>query len=345
MYKLFSILSLTLTFVLSSCSESTKNQPSRPQQMTLTVDVVVLEPASVARTLTIPGSILPNEQVDLYSEVSGRVQAIRFSEGQSVAKGTTLLQVDTDILKAQRSQINVELSLAEKDESRKKALLESKGISQQEYEVSQANLAAAQAKINLLNVQIDKASIKAPFSGKIGLRQVSEGAFITPSTLITSIVQGNKIKVEFAVPEKYTQNVEKGQVIHFQADGLSKSFSGKVYAFEPKIDKGTRMMTVRAELQNPGKLIAGAFVSIQYDMGKEENAFMVPTESIIPVLNGQKVYVSRKGLVVEVPVQMGIRTEDKVQVIGELQKGDQVLISGLLAVRPGMPIKTKITTK
>jgi membrane fusion protein (multidrug efflux system) len=194
-------------------------------------------------------------------------------------------------------------------------------------------------------VQISKANIKAPFSGKVGLRHVSEGAFINTSTLITTIIQESKVKIEFAVPEKYTQHVKKGQSISFQADGINKTFNANVYAFEPRIDQGTRMMTVRAELSNSANLIAGSFVSIEYDMGKEENAFMVPTESIIPVLNGQKVYVVRKGTVIEVPVQMGLRTEDDVQVIGELQKGDEVLISGLLAVRPGMPVKTKINSK
>jgi membrane fusion protein (multidrug efflux system) len=311
----------------------------------MTVDVVVLKPASIARTITIPGTILPSEQVDVFSEVAGRVQSINFSEGQSVQKGKTILQVDSDILKAQRAQATVELDLAKKDEARKQTLLNSKGISLQEYEVSASNLASAQAKLDLLNVQISKANIKAPFSGKVGLRHVSEGAFINTSTLITTIIQESKVKIEFAVPEKYTQHVKKGQSISFQADGINKTFNANVYAFEPRIDQGTRMMTVRAELSNSANLIAGSFVSIEYDMGKEENAFMVPTESIIPVLNGQKVYVVRKGTVIEVPVQMGLRTEDDVQVIGELQKGDEVLISGLLAVRPGMPVKTKINSK
>lgn len=311
----------------------------------VTVDVVEIKAGEVLRSIAIPGSVIPNEQVDIYSEVSGRIQRISFREGQSVAKGSVLIQVDSDILKAQKAQLLVEQDLAEKDEARKRSLYQSKGISLQDYEVSQSALADSKAKLDLLNVQISKATIRAPFSGKIGLRHVSEGAFISSSTLITSIVQENPVKIEFSVPEKYAKNVKIGQIIEFKTDGDSKSYTGKVYAFEPRIDEGTRMMTVRASLPNPGGLIAGSFVSISYDMGKEENAFMIPTESVIPVLKGQKVFVVRNGLVEEVPVEIGIRTPDKVQVIGNLKEGDQVLVSGLLAVKAGAQVKTKIAGK
>jgi len=335
---------LALTLLLNACGEDKEDLKAQKAPI-VTVDIIQLKAGEVVRSIAIPGSVIPNEQVDIYSEVSGRIQHISFKEGQTVAKGTVLVQVDSDILKAQKAQLMVEQDLAEKDEARKRNLYQAKGISLQEYEVSQSALADAKAKLDLLNVQISKATIRAPFSGKIGLRHVSEGAFISSSTLITSIVQENPVKIEFSVPEKYARNVRIGQLIEFKTDGDSKLYSGKVYAFEPRIDEGTRMMTVRASLPNPGGLIAGSFVSINYDMGKEENAFMVPSESIVPILKGQKIFLVRNGLVEEVPVEIGIRTPDKVQVIGNLKEGDQVLISGLLAVRPGMPVKTKIAGK
>lgn len=335
---------LALALLAASCGEGKKDLKTQ-QAPIVTVDVIKVEAGEVVRSISIPGSIIPNEQVDIYSEVSGRIQHISFKEGQSVAKGSVLVQVDSDILKAQKSQLLVELDLAQKDEARKKSLYQAKGISLQEYEVAESALADAKAKLELLNVQISKATIKAPFSGKVGLRHVSEGAFISSTTLITSIVQENPVKIEFAVPEKFAKNVKTGQVIQFKTDGNSQNYSGKVYAFEPRIDEGTRMMTVRASLPNPGGLIAGQFVSIDYDMGKEENAFMIPSESIVPILKGQKIFVVRNGLVEEVAVETGLRTPDKVQVIGNLKAGDLVLISGLLAVRPGVPVKTKIVTR
>lgn len=335
---------LALALFSHSCGEEKADLKTQKAPI-VTVDVVQLKAGEVVRSIAIPGSVIPNEQVDIYSEVAGRIQRISFKEGQHVSKGTVILQVDSDILKAQKAQLLVEKDLAEKDEARKRSLYQAKGISLQDYEVSQSALADAKAKLDLLNVQISKATIRAPFSGKIGLRHVSEGAFISTSTLITSIVQENPVKIEFSVPEKYARNVKVGQIIEFKTDGYSKSYSGKVYAFEPRIDEGTRMMTVRASLPNPGNLISGSFVSINYDIGKEENAFMIPSESIVPVLKGQKIFVVRNGLVEEIPVEIGIRTPEKVQIIGALKEGDQVLISGLLAVRAGMPVKTKIASK
>jgi membrane fusion protein (multidrug efflux system) len=335
---------LALAFLLHACGEEKKDLKAQKAPM-VTVDVVAIKAGEVVRSIAIPGSVIPNEQVDVFSEVAGRIQKISFKEGQTVSKGAVIVQVDSDILKAQKAQLMVELELAQKDQKRKELLYQSKGISLQEYEVSESALANSKAQLDLLNVQISKATIRAPFSGKIGLRHVSEGAFISTSTLITSIVQENPVKIEFSVPEKYARNVKIGQIIQFQSDGDLNVYSGKVYAFEPRIDEGTRMMTVRASLPNPGGLIAGSFVSINYDMGKEENAFMVPAESIVPILKGQKIFVVRNGLVEEILVEIGIRTPEKVQIIGALKEGDHVLISGLLAVRAGMPVKTKITTK
>jgi membrane fusion protein, multidrug efflux system len=337
---------LAATLLLFSCGgkEDEAAAPAGPQKP-MVVEVVTIEPTDVAREISVPGTIIPNETVQLYSEVSGRVEAIRFKEGQLVQKGAVLVLVDTDVLRAQKQQQVVEFELAKKDEARKKALLDGKGISLEEYEKSASALAAVKAQIDLTNVQISKAAIRAPFTGRIGLRHISEGAFITTSTLITTLVQENPIKVEFAVSERYAMAVKTGQTITFKPENSRDSFAAQVYAYEPVIDEGTRMMTIRASLPNKGKLIPGSFVAVNYDLGMEANAFMVPAESVIPVLKGQKVLVVRGGKVEEVPVQIGMRTPDKVQVIGNLQKGDQVLVSGLLAVKPGMPVTTKPAQK
>ena len=335
---------LVLTLIMQACGSEKKELKSNAAPI-ITVEVYKAETGEVARSISIPGTVLPNEQVDLYSEVAGRIQHISFKEGQSVAKGTVLVQVDTDILKAQLNQLNVQFDLAKKDEARKKALLESKGISIQEYEVSQAQLAETKAKLDLLNVQISKASVRAPFSGKIGLRKVSEGAFISTNTLITTIVQENPLKIEFSVPEKYAKNVRIGQSITFKLENNKTPYTGKIYAFESKITEDTRMLTVRAQLNNPGGIIAGQFVAIDYDLGKEENAYMIPAECIIPVMNGQKIYIAKNGIVEELPVELGIRTSDQVQVFGNLKPGDLILTTGLLAVRPGMPVQVKQVSK
>lgn len=340
MTKRFLMYSTAL--LLFACGEKNENKlvggsKGMPE---ITVDVVSVQPGEVIRFIEIPGSVIPNEVVQVYSETAGRIRTIHFKEGQNISKGAILVQIDSDILLSQKNKLKVDLDLAQKDETRKKALLQAKGISQEEYEKAQANLESIRAQIEMIDVQVEKNTIRAPFSGRIGLRQVSEGAFITTSTLITTLVQDNPIKIEFSIPEKYASHVAVGQEIDYHEANSEKNYSAKVYAYEPLINADTRMLTLRATSANNGKLIPGSFVSIKYDMGQETDAFMVPAESIIPVLNGQKVYVVRQGKVAEVPVQIGIRTADKVQIMGNIRKGDLVLISGLLAVRPDMSVKT-----
>jgi membrane fusion protein (multidrug efflux system) len=337
---------LGLGYLLFSCGSDNKEIKSLGNgNMKATVEVVEIQPGDVIRKISIPGTILPNENVQLYSEVSGRIQTIYFQEGQKVGKGAVLLVVDTDILKAQRAKLKVESDFAQKDEARKKALLDAKGISLQEYENSALQLANLQSQIDLVDVQISKATLRAPFSGRIGLRRVSEGAFISSTTAITTIVQEDPIKIEFSVSQNYASIIKIGQTISFHPDKSNENYSANVYAYEPQIDVETRMLTIRAKAKNEGKLMAGTFVSVNYDLGEEQNAFMIPSESIIPILKGQKIFVVRNGIVVEVPVEIGLRTAEKVQIIGKVKAGEKVLITGLLAVRAGVPVNVKIVKK
>jgi membrane fusion protein (multidrug efflux system) len=336
----------TLCLLLFACGGKEEQKGLGPANMKPdAVEVFIVESVDVPRLVEVPGTVIPSEEVQLFSEISGRVQKINFKEGQRVQKGALLLQVDTDVLRAQKQQLIVELDLARKDEARKKNLLNAKGLSLEEYEKSASQLASVQAQIDLLNVQVSKGAIRAPFSGRIGLRRISEGAYISPATQITTLVQDNPIKIEFSVSERYASAVKAGQTVKFKLEKGNKEYTGKVYAFEPFINSGTRMLTIRAELRNDGQLMPGAFVAVEYDLGFEKGAVMVPAGAIIPVLKGQKVWVVRDGKVAEVPVEVGIRTSDKVQVMGDLKTGDQVLVSGLLAVRPGMPVTIKKSNK
>lgn len=333
------ISSFTLLF-LASCGDKKTDIPQQAQGI-MEVETFKIVEEDLQRSVQVTGTILPFEQIMLYSEIAGRVQKIAFNEGQKVRKGALLVQVDTDILQAQRKQLLVELSLAKKDESRKNALLKSKGVSEEEYEKSASNLASIQAKIDLLEVQISKGKIVAPFEGKIGLRKISEGAYIEPATAISSLIQDQQLKLDFSISERYASLVKIGQEVRFKLKENAKIYVGKVYAFEPSIDVSTRMLSVRALIKNDGNLLSGTFVSVEFDLGVEQAAFMVPASAVIPVLKGQKVYVVVNGKIEEKQVELGIRTADKVQIIGELKQGDQVLISALLAVKPGMPVKVK----
>ncbi len=345
MIKQINLLGLCV-LLLSSCGGKDEKTEMGPATMKPNaVEVFTVESSDVSRLIEIPGTIIPAEEVQIFSEISGRIQKINFKEGQRVQKGALLVQVDTDVLRAQKQQLKVQLDLAKKDEARKKALLAAKGLSMEDYEKSASAMESIQAEIALIDVQVSKGGIRAPFSGRIGLRRVSEGAYISPTTMITTLVQDDPVKVEFSISERYASSVKNGQTVKFKLERSDKEYTGKVFAFEPFVDAGTRMLTIRAELRNDGNLIPGTFVAIEYDLGIETGAMMVPTESIIPILKGQKVMVVRNGIAKDIPVQVGIRTSDRIQVMGDLKPGDQVLISGLLAVRDGMPVTIKTSKK
>lgn len=340
------ISAVSLCLLLFSCGgKDEKMDFSKAGMQASGVDVFEISKSDVSRIIEIPGTIIPSEEVQLFSEITGRIQKINFKEGQMVQKGALLIQVDTDILRAQRNQLKVQLDLAQKDESRKKSLLAAKGISTEEYERSFSGLESIQAEIGLIDVQISKGQIRAPFSGRVGLRRVSEGAYISPTTMITTLVKEDEVKIEFAISERYASLVKPGQNVSFKAARSDKSYQAAVYAFESTISTDSRMLTVRAKMKNDADLFPGTFVSIEYNLGQEKDALMIPAGSIIPVLKGQKIMVVRNGVVVDVPVELGIRTSDKVQIMGEVNPGDQVLTSGLLAVRAGMPVTIKKTEK
>lgn len=326
--------------LLVSCG-SKEEQSQRRGGQNMAVDVFVADTSNIPVRIDVPGTILPAEEVAVYSEVNGRVKQIYFSEGKRVKKGERLIQIDVDILVAQRTKLLVDLELAKKNEARKKALFDAKGISLEEYEKSYANLAAVKADIQLLDVQIAKAQIRAPFSGTIGLRHVSEGAYITTATLITTIIQDDVIKIEFSVAEKYANRVKIGQEIVFHIQDDSTKHKGIVYAYQPFVDANTRMMVIRAKLKNTSNLITGTYVSVNYDLGTINNAIMIPTECIVPVMDGQKIWLIRNGKAHAVAVEIGVRTQSQIRVIGDIQAGDTVLTTGLLAVREGMPLTIK----
>lgn len=332
--------SLLLSTMFLSCGGKEEKLATAPVQSIPTVDVVQLKAGQVANQIEIPGTIIPGEEVIIVSETMGKVEKIGFKESQIVTKGMVLFQLDTDILSAEKAGLLVDLKVAQKEENRKKSLLQIKGISEEDYDRAEAEVNRIKAKLELIQTQLEKATIRAPFSGRIGLRKVSIGSIVQPNTPLTTLVQENPIKVEFSVSERYANAVKTGQSIQLTLPNSSRTFTAKVYAYESKVDAGTRMLTVRGELKNTGQLIAGTLVNVKYELGFEEHAFMVPAESIIPILNGQKVFVARNNTVVEIPVSIGIRTEKEVQIMGDLRENDLVLTTGLLAVKAGSPVKT-----
>lgn len=304
------------------------------------VSALVVRPGPARNTVHATGTILANEEVDLRSETSGRVVEIRFREGSRVERGQLLLKIDDAELQAQRLKVASQVKLAEDKEHRRRQLLERQNISPEDYEVTLNELRAVQAELQLMDARIAKTEIRAPFDGMIGLRYVSEGAYVTPTTRIVTLQNVRSVKIDFSVPEKYSSVVRPGQPIEFRVAGSDRLFPGEIYAVEPKIDAGTRNVLLRATAPNASGAIApGGFAEVDLVLESFDDALMVPTQSLVPDLEGQKVFVAKNGVVEVRRVTTGIRTEATVQILSGLRPGDTLLTSGILQVIPGTRVQ------
>lgn len=306
----------------------------------LTVNGVIVKPDTVLDKIFTTGTILANEEVELRSEAPGKITDIYLEEGRSVKDGQLLLKINDSELQAQLTRAQYRLNLASEREVRQRKLLEKGGISQEDYDATLNEVNVLKSEVALIKAQIEKTEIRAPFDGRVGLKYVSEGSYISPSTRIASLQNINPVKVDFSIPERYVNTIEVGDNISFTVQGTDEVFEGEIYAIEPRIDSQTRTLQIRARSNNErGLLVPGAFADLELILDTIEGALMIPSIALVPELQGQKVYLYHGGTVAEQQVQAGIRTEQKVQITEGLQSGDTVLTTGLLQVRAGMPVE------
>ncbi|MCL9804718.1 efflux RND transporter periplasmic adaptor subunit [Flavobacterium amniphilum] len=307
------------------------------------VSGIVLKPQVFSDNLLLSGSIEANEQIEVRSEVSGVVQSINFKEGSYVSKGQQLFKINDVELRAQLSQARTKQTLASENERRARLLLQKEAISQEEYDIASAEFRSAQAQTQLIQAQIAKTSVKAPFSGKIGLRYISNGSYVTPTTVVANLVNTSQVKITFSIPEKYAAQMKVNTSLSFTISGSRDKFSAKVYAIEPEIEEATRTLKMRAIAENPnGKLIPGTFASVSLPLENINDALLVPTEALIPVQNGKKVFVSVNGKAKEIMVETGARTDKDVLVLTGLKAGDTVLTSGVMTLKDDTPVKVNV---
>ncbi|WP_296682370.1 efflux RND transporter periplasmic adaptor subunit [Flavobacterium sp.] len=325
----------------NSDSKGPKDKEKDKQPITVSGTIVHLQ--TFDNNLALSGSIEANEQVEIRSEVSGIVKNIYFQEGSNVSKGQVLFKVNDIELKAQLAQAKTKESLASENERRAKLLLQKEAISQEEYDVARADYQSAKAQSQLIQAQIEKTSVRAPFSGKIGLRSISPGTYVTPTLLVAKLVNSGQLKITFSIPEKYASQVKKNATITFKVTGSNQSYSAKIYAIEPEVEIATRTLKVRALADNKdGKLLPGTFADVQLPLDIIKDAVVIPTEAIIPVQDGKKVFIANKGMAKEVMVETATRTDASILVLSGLKVGDTVLTSGVMSLKDEAPIVVKI---
>lgn len=330
----------TLLGVLTGCGGTDDTQAPTGPPPAMAVQVHVLKGAPLDHSFTTTGTLLANEEVELRSEVSGRVTSINFQEGGRVQAGQVLVRINDDDLQAQLRKSEAELKVAQDSEARQEQLLELNGVSREVFDATRAQRIGMQADVDNLRAQIAKTTIRAPFSGSIGLRNISEGGFVAPATLIATLRQTEPMKLDFTIPERYGHQVKSGYVVHFTLEHDTAQYQATVYAVEPSVDQSTRTVRLRARTPNAdGRLVPGAFAKVEVTLATMPDALVIPAEALIPDIQGQKVMIMRSGKAESVRVEIGLRTENEVQLISNVQPGDTVITSALLAVRDGMPVR------
>lgn len=340
-FTLFSFFAL----LLSSCGSKNPDPPPRAAAAAaaLTVEGIIVQPQPLENVVRSSGTVLASESVDLVAEAAGRIEKIAFAEGAHVKKNDLLVRINDDDLQAQLKKTELQIQLASEQAKRQKQLFDINGISQEQYDIAVNQVNTLKADRDNLLAMIRKREIRAPFDGRIGLRYVSEGSYVSPATRIASIQKVDLLKVDFSVPEKYSGQVLVGDVVQFKSEETKQQFTGRLYAIEPKIDPTTRTLQLRAVVDNKNEaILPGSYVQIELNLKKIPNAILIPTQAIIPVLRGQTVFVQKNGAAVSVPVKTGVRTASMVQITEGLSSGDTVLTTGLMQLRTGMKVNVTV---
>ena len=338
------IIPLVTTILLAACG-GTKNKEADkpatpPRQATMRVDGYIVRTEPFGENIEVPGSIVANETTEVHPEVSGRIIQLNVAEGRYVSKGTLLAKLYDGDLLAQLNKLKIQLSIAEKTEERQAQLLKIQGISQQDYDLSLLNVSNLKADIEIVRTSIAKTEIRAPFSGKVGLKNISPGAFVTPVSIIAIINQMDQLKLDFTVPEKYSGQIKMGQQVVFSYEGSVKSFNAKVIATESSVAENTRSLKIRAQVIGRDEgLIPGSFAKVQLSFAPDPNAILIPTQAVVPQARGKKAILYKAGIAKFVDIETGSRDSARVQVMDGLRAGDTIIVTGLLSVRPDAKIE------
>lgn len=336
MKHLFSLVLSTL--LLFSCGKSDKNAtPPAPKGASLSVSSVegfVAKPSTLTERVTASGNLVPAEETELHPEASGRVVNLNLPEGRLVRKGDLLLKIFDEDLKTQLRKLETQLKQAEITEQRLAELLKVKGVSQQEYDLAVLQTQTYRADIELLRVNLSKTELRAPYDGILGLRRISPGAYVTPATAITTLRSASALKLDFAVPEKYSQQLRIGQPLEFKVEGSPATHRATVQATEQRISEGSRDLQVRAVVAESRGLLPGAFAEVSLALGSNASALLIPNQAIIPQARDKKVILSKNGKATFVTVKTGVRQAGMIEITEGISAGDTVCTTGMLFLRP-----------
>lgn len=339
-FHLVSALALS-SLLLASCGEdNTKTQGNTPNISALTIEGFVVEKTQINDFMDASGTVVAGEEVEIAPEISAKIIGLPSREGQFVNKGDLLVKLFDSDLQSQKRKISAQLDLARVTVKRLQPLKDKEGISRQEFDQAQLQVELLEAELNIIDVNISKTELRAPFSGVLGLKQVSEGAYINAGTTVYTLRSYQPLKLDFTVPEKYASAISKDLNVKFRVQNHDSSFDAKISAIESGIEMDTRNLKARAMITSKhNAIIPGAFAEVEVPTAVNKEVILIPTEAIIPSDRKKMVVVSRNGIAEFVPVETGIRQQSLVEISKGLTVGDTIAITGILFLKPGTPIQ------
>lgn len=321
-------------------ADATAPANAKTGQFTLTsVEGFVVKATALTEKVTAGGTLLSGEETELHPEASGRVVTINLPEGKQVSKGELLLKIFDEDLKTQLRKLETQLKQAEITEQRLGELLKVKGVSQQEYDLAALQVQTLKSEMELVRININKTELRAPYNGILGLRKISPGAYVTPTTSIASIRSVGSLKLDFSVPEKYSSLIKIGQTVSFTVEGSTSPYTAVVQATEQSITTETRNLQVRALVRDTRNLLPGSFAEVSLSLGNKMAALMVPNQAVIPQARNKQVIVSNNGKARFQTIKTGVRQAGMIEVTDGLEAGDTIATTGVLFLRPDAAMK------
>jgi len=305
----------------------------------LNVNAQILKYENLTDEIRTKGVLIPDEEVDLSFETSGKITEIHFKEGTSVKKGQLLAKVNDKPLQAELKKLEAQVPLAQDRVYRQKTLLAKDAVSQEAYESVNTELEKLMADIELVKTRIAQTELRAPFDGIIGLRLVSEGTYASPTTIISRLTKISPLKIEFSVNESYVNNVKPGTPLSFTIDNDLSTYHASVYAVESNLDKNTLSLKARALYPNPGGYLKpGRSANIDIKLQEMKNTIVAPSISILAEMGRDIAYIYKDGKAHQVELRKGMRTASSIQILNGLSVGDTLLVTGVMQLRDGLPV-------
>jgi membrane fusion protein (multidrug efflux system) len=319
-----------------------------PGDFAMSVIAEAVRQEKIEDRIALVGNLAADEAVEIKNQIAGLIEKIGFQEGQSVKKGQMLIMIDAQKINAVLAQAEANLGMAQTTFDRLSSLITAGAISQQEFDQAKSDLEAKKAEADLIKAQLKETVISASFDGVMGERKVSLGQFVEQGTTLTHLISQDPMKAEFHVPERSLGQLKVGQSIEVTVAAYpQETFTGQVYFIDPQIDEQTRTALVKARIPNPeGKLRRGMFANLNLIINVRAQALTIPETALIP--KGEEVYVfivDSENKAQMRPVKVGLRMDNKAEILEGLSLGDKVVAEGHQKIGPGSAVKIKNTSE